>query len=108
MVRRRQFNGATAMSARLETIVPASRVPGSSRLLDPAGLLTVAAALLRLRRRLFRRPGPRWHELSLHLLADIGETPASAEREALRNPFDAPLGQIDRRPLFARRTSPLG
>jgi hypothetical protein len=47
------------------------------------------------------------------LLADIGETPASAEHEALRNPFDPPLGQIgggriDGRSRFARRTSPLG
>jgi hypothetical protein len=113
MVRRRQFNGATAMSAKLENIALPDRVASLSRRLDASGPLADAAALLRLPRRLFRRPDPRWHELSLHMLADIGETPASADQEALRNPFDPPLGQIgcgkiDGRSLFARRTSPLG
>jgi hypothetical protein len=113
MVRQHQFSGATAMFASLENIAPTSRVATLTRRLDPAGLLAVAALLVRVPRRLFRRPDPCWHELNPHLLADIGETPASAEREALRDPFDAPFGQIgggkiDRRPLFARRTSQLG
>jgi hypothetical protein len=102
------------MAASLENIALTSRVGGLSTRLDPARLLAVAAAaLLRVGRRLLGRSEPCWHDLNQHLLADIGETAVSAQREALRNPFDAPLGQIgdgkiDGRPFFARRTSPLG
>ena len=51
-----------------------------------------------------------WSALNEHLLQDIGETSASAESELLRSLWTAPLGrgQVDGRPLFAFRTSPLG
>ena len=102
------------MSTSLGNIAATGRVASWSARLNPAGLLAVAAAPpLRVPRRLFKRPDPCWHELNQHLLADIGETPVSAERAALRNPFGEPLGEIgdgkiDRRSPFARRTSPLG
>jgi uncharacterized protein YjiS (DUF1127 family) len=77
------------------------------------------AATVRALARLFRgwrADGQDWSTLSTHLLADIGETPASAEAEALRDVFCSPLGSIgfrDRvepggRPRFSRPTSPLG
>ena len=77
------------------------------------------AAAVRALARLFRgrrAAGEDWSALSPHLLADIGETPASAEAEALRDVFCSPLGSIgfrDRvktggRPRFSHPTSPLG
>jgi uncharacterized protein YjiS (DUF1127 family) len=76
------------------------------------------AATVRALARLFRGRrayGQDWSTLSPHLLADIGETPASAEAEALRDVFCSPLGSIGFRdrvetgggPWFSRRTSPL-
>ena len=60
--------------------------------------------------------GRDWRALSSHLIADIGETPASAEAEALRDVFWSPIGSIgfrDRvetggRPRLSHPTSPLG
>ncbi len=57
-----------------------------------------------------------WSSLSPHLIADIGETPASAQAEALRAVFYPPLGSIGlgepvetgRWPPVSRPTSPLG
>ncbi len=78
----------------------------------------LVAAVRSLARRLrgSRANGQDWSTLSPHLIADIGETPASAEAEALRDVFCSPLGGIgsrDRvetggRPGFSRPTSPLG
>jgi len=67
--------------------------------------------------RLFRGPqadGRGWSSLGPHLLADIGETPASAEAEALRDLFYPPLGSLGFRErvetggAFSRPASPLG
>ncbi len=78
----------------------------------------VAAAVRALARLLRGQRAGRqdWSRLSPDLIADIGETPASAEAEALRDVFCSPLGSIglgDRvktggRPRFSRPTSPLG
>jgi uncharacterized protein YjiS (DUF1127 family) len=53
-------------------------------------------ALLALVRRLFlnRANGPHWSELNAHLLADIGETRASAEAAVAHRIFGAPLGTL--------------
>jgi hypothetical protein len=53
-----------------------------------------------------------WRRLNSWALADIGETPAAAERARLGDPLETPLGLlgvgVDGRPLLAHRTSPLG
>ena len=80
-----------------------------------APVAAAARALARLLRGR-RANGQDWSTLSSHLIADIGETPASAEAEALRGVFCSPLGSIgfrDRvepggRPRVSRPTSPLG
>src|SRR5271165_4500457 len=76
----------------------------------------VLAFLARTVARLFRTKGPRWSSLNARQLADIGETPASAEFEALRGASFAPLGTLGLGsrvgprggPLGPRPTSPLG
>lgn len=54
------------------------------------------AALLTLAHRLFINwaNGPHWSKLNAHLLADIGETRASAEAAAAHRIFGAPLGTL--------------
>ncbi len=53
---------------------------------------------------------PDWSALNDHLLQDIDETRAGAEREALRSPLNAPLGSVGVRSelWLAFRSSPLG
>ena len=80
--------------------------------------VTVPAAVAALARlfRGARANGEGWSSLSPHLVEDIGETPASAEAEAVRDMFCAPLGSIGFghrvetgcRPPFPRPRSPLG
>ncbi|MBV9286319.1 MAG: hypothetical protein JO288_00610 [Hyphomicrobiales bacterium] len=63
---------------------------------------------------ILRFSGCDWRRLNARALADIGETPATAERARLGDPLETPLGlvgggvDVDGRPLLARRTSPLG
>jgi hypothetical protein len=54
-----------------------------------------------------------WRRLNLRGLADIGETPATAELARLGNLLETPLGlvgggDVGGRPLLAHRASPLG
>ena len=74
----------------------------------------VLAPLARTLARLFRIEGPSWSSLNARRLADIGETPASAEFEALRDVAFAPLGTLGLGGLVgaaggrSRPLSPLG
>ena len=79
-----------------------------------AALRTAAGALALVSRALRGEAPPHWTSLNAHLLADIGESTATATQEALHRPLDVPLGFIgirsvvnDQR-LLACRTSPLG
>jgi hypothetical protein len=60
---------------------------GSSR-----AIATVVESILLIASRTFRRPDPVWFGLDDHLLADIGETRADAEAEAVRCVWRTPLG----------------
>ena len=57
-------------------------------------IATVVESIRRNASRAFRRPQSVWLGLNDHLLADIGETRAEAEFEAVRRAWRTPLGTI--------------
>src|SRR5271166_6823654 len=98
---------------------PSSHVPGipsvsySGRRAAPI-LRALYGAWARLLSALKREDLPSWTSLNAHLLTDIGESTASAEREVLHDPLNAHFGSNGGRvgagllPLLAQRASPLG
>jgi hypothetical protein len=104
------------------SVVSSIQIPAKLERLSFAVRRAFAAAVLRAaageRARLLRilrgENLPNWTSLNAHLLADIGESTATAAREALRDPLCAPLGSIGVRaedqswPLLARAASRLG
>jgi len=61
--------------------------------LDTRGLAATALrAVVRLRRLLRGQARKSWHTLNRHLLADIGETPTSAQDASLGDVINNPLG----------------
>jgi hypothetical protein len=57
-------------------------------------IATVVGRILRVASRTFRRPDPVWFGLNDRLLADIGETRAEAEAEAVGCVWRTPLGTV--------------
>ena len=72
------------------------------RVFAAALLQATAGARSRLLRALRGEDLPNWTSLNSHLLADIGESTATAAQEALRDPFSVPLGSIGFAPKHAR------
>jgi hypothetical protein len=99
----------------MRTIVlsPKTHRPVAGRL--PAlEALSLAKRLGRLFEGILRFSDCDWRRLNSRALADIGETPAAAERARLGDSFETPLGlvgggvEVNGRPMLAHRTSPLG
>jgi hypothetical protein len=104
---------AGGLSMRTIILSPKAYRPAAGRL--PAlEALSVARRLGRLFEGILRFSDLDWRRLNSRALADIGETPAAAERARLGDPRETPLGlvgggvEVNGRPLLAHRASPLG